>query len=187
MSGTSGAVGGALAHCRERSRRFRDRADGGRALAMRLREYAGRHDALVVALPRGGVEVGFEVARALRLPLDVLVVRKLGIPGRSELAMGAVASGARIVNDDVVRALGIPGSAVNEVIEGELKELAGRERAYRGANPPPMVEGKTVLLVDDGLATGSTMRAAIASLRQQRAWRIVVAAPVGAAEACANL
>ena len=168
--------------------RFRDRAEAGIALAARLGEYAGRPDVLVLALPRGGVAVGFEVARALRLPLDVLVVRKLGVPGHSELAMGAIASGgARVVSDDVIRALGIPGTAIDAVIERELHELARRERAYRGERPAPDVRGRTVLVVDDGLATGSTMRAAIASLRQQGAARIVVAAPVGAAETCAEL
>lgn len=186
MWSSSAEIGRPLAQDRERLR-FRDRSDGGRALARRLRQYALRPEALVLALPRSGVVVGFEVARALRLPLDVLVVRKLGIPGHAELAMGAIASGAQIVNDDVVRALGIPGTAVEETIEREQRELARRERAYRAGHLPPTVQGMTVLLVDDGLATGSTMRAAIASLRQQRAARIVAAAPVGAAETCAEL
>jgi predicted phosphoribosyltransferase len=167
---------------------FRDRADAGRALAKHLTEYSGRRDVLVLALPRGGVVVGFEVARALGLALDVLVVRKLGIPGYPELAMGAIASGgARIVSDDVVGALGISDAVIEAVTEREQRELARRERAYRGAVPPPSMRARTVLLVDDGLATGSTMRAAIASLRERGAARIVVAAPVGAAETCAEL
>jgi predicted phosphoribosyltransferase len=168
--------------------RFRDRSAAGRALARRLGEYAGRPDVLVLALPRGGVVIGFEVARALRLPLDVLVVRKLGVPGHAELAMGAIASGgASALSDGVIRALGIPAAAIEAVVAHEQRELARRELAYRGTSPAPSVVERTVLLVDDGLATGSTMRAAIASLRQRRAARIVVAAPVGAAETCAEL
>jgi putative phosphoribosyl transferase len=187
MSGPNGAFGGSSEHDADHAMQFRDRMEAGRALAARMRGYADRPDAVVLALPRGGVVVGFEVARALHLPLDVLVVRKLGIPGHAELAMGAIASGARIVNEDVIRAFGIPGTAVDAVIEREGRELARRERAYRDAKPPSDVRDKTVLLVDDGLATGSTMRAAVASLRQRSAARIVVAAPVGAAQTCADL
>jgi predicted phosphoribosyltransferase len=167
---------------------FADRAEAGRALAEHLRAYANRPDVIVLALPRGGVVVGYEVARALRVPLDVLVVRKLGVPGHSELAMGAIASGgARVLSDDVVRALGIPAAEVERVAAREEKELERRERAYRGARAAPAVRGKTALLIDDGLATGATMRAAVQTLRAQQPARIVVAVPVGAAETCAEL
>jgi predicted phosphoribosyltransferase len=161
---------------------FRDRAQAGRALARRLGEYATRSDVLVLALPRGGVPVGYEVAKVLGVPLDVFLVRKLGVPGQEELAMGAIASGGvRVLNEDVVRLLQIPDEVIDSVAEREWRELARRERAYRGDRPPPEVRGRTVILIDDGLATGTTMRAAVAALRQQGPARIVVAVPVAAA------
>src|SRR5918992_2020212 len=164
---------------------FRDRTDAGRQLARELRKYAGRSDVLVLALPRGGVPVAFEVAQALGAPLDVFLVRKLGVPGHEELAMGAIATGGvRVLNDDVVEYLLIPDSVIDSVAADELRELKRRERAYRGSRPEPDVRGKTVILVDDGLATGSTMRAAATALRQQNPARIVVAVPVSAPETC---
>ncbi len=167
---------------------FRDRADAGRQLSARLRAYADRPDVLVLALPRGGVPVGFEVARALHAPLHVFLVRKLGLPGHEELAMGAIATGGvRVLNEEVVRAFGITGDVLDEVVEQQMKELERRERAYRGDQPGPDVRGQTVILVDDGLATGSTMRAAVAALRQQQPARIIVAVPVGAADTCSEL
>src|SRR5258708_29910297 len=139
---------------------FQDRSEGGRLLAAKLRNFANRPDVVVLALPRSGVPVGFEVAKALNVPLDVFVVRKLGVPGHEELAMGAIASGgARVLNEDVVRGLGIPEDVIDTVAAEEGQELQRRERAYRGDRPPPDVRGRTVLLVDDGLATGSSMRA----------------------------
>ena len=167
---------------------LRDRADAGRRLAAKLTAYASRADVLVLALPRGGVPVGYEVAQALGAPLDVFLVRKLGVPGREELAMGALASGGvSVLNEDVVRTLDIPDRVIAEATARETQELARRERAYRDDRPPPEVRGRTVLLVDDGLATGSTMRAAVAALRKlQPAW-IVAAVPVGSAEVCASL
>jgi predicted phosphoribosyltransferase len=165
--------------------RFHDRRDAGRVLAEKLASYAERPDVLVLALPRGGVPVAAEVARALRAPLDVFVVRKLGVPGYEELAMGAVASGGvRVLNDQVIRGLRVPQHVVEAVTAWERQELLRRERLYRGDRPPPDVRGRTVILVDDGLATGATMHAAIAALRQQGPARIVVAAPLGAAETC---
>jgi predicted phosphoribosyltransferase len=167
---------------------FRDRRDAGRQLVAHLTHYAGRPDVLVLALPRGGVPVAYEVARALGAPLDVFLVRKLGVPGREELAMGAIASGGvRVLNGDVVRALRIPGEVIDAVTAEEQPELERREREYRDDRPAPEVRGRTVILVDDGLATGSSMRAAVAALRQRGPARIVVAVPVGAAETCAAL
>lgn len=164
---------------------FRDRADAGRALAERLDEYAGRPDVIVLALPRGGVPVGFEVARALHAPLDVFLVRKLGVPGHEELAMGAVATGGvRVLNEQVVRALRIPEHVIDAVARWELEELARREHLYRGDRAPPNVQGRTVILVDDGLATGATMLAAVRALRQQQPARIVVAAPIASRDTC---
>ncbi|HEY5705954.1 MAG TPA: phosphoribosyltransferase [Terrimicrobiaceae bacterium] len=158
---------------------FRDRAEAGRMLARMLRGYSRRADVLVLALPRGGVPVAFEVAESLDVPLDVFVVRKLGLPGDEELAMGAVASGkVRVLNDKVVRAFGISDHVVDEVTEREEIELRRREGVYRGNASAPEVFGKVILLVDDGIATGSTMRAAIAALRRQHPSRIVVAVPV---------
>jgi putative phosphoribosyl transferase len=166
---------------------FRNRREAGRFLARKLSAYADRPDVLVLALPRGGVPVAFEVARALHVPLDVFLVRKLGVPGHEELALGAIASGGvRVLNDDVMRALRIPKEVVAAVAAKETQELERRERSFRGDRPAPNVRGRTVILIDDGLATGSTMRAAIVALRQQRPARIVVAVPVGAPETCAE-
>jgi putative phosphoribosyl transferase len=168
-------------------RPFRDRYDAGRFLAEKLTGFAGRPDLLVLALPRGGVPVGYEVARALDAPLDVFLVRKLGVPGQRELAMGAIATGGvRVLNHDLVRALAIAEPAIEAVAAEEQAELERRERAYRDGRPPPDVRGHTVILVDDGLATGSTMRAAARALRQQDAARIVVAVPVAPPDTCAE-
>ena len=159
--------------------RFQDRADAGRMLAAKLMKYANLPDALVLALPRGGVPVGFEVAKILQLPLDVLIVRKLGVPGHEELAMGAIASGgARVLNRSVIESLRIPPDSIEMVEKRESLELMRREAAYRGNRQPLPVHDKVVILVDDGVATGSTMRVAISALRQQNARKIVVATPV---------
>jgi len=170
------------------SRRFRDRAEAGRLLADRLTPYAGRADVLILALPRGGVPVAFEVARKLRAPLDILVVRKLGLPGQEELAMGAIAAGGvRVLNDEVVEDLRVPATVIDRVTASEHAELERRERVYRGDRPAPVLRDQTVILVDDGLATGTTMRAAIAAVRAQRPARLVVAIPVAATESLAAL
>ncbi len=169
----------------ERPRRFADRYEAGRRLAGALEQYAGRSDVLVVALPRGGVPVGYEVARALGAPLDVMQVRKLGVPGHEELAMGAIASGGvRIVSDNVVEALGIPDRVIATVAAAEAQELERRERIYREGRHFPDVRDRTVILVDDGLATGSTMRAAAAALRSLGATHLVAAVPVAPRETC---
>src|SRR5712691_11485360 len=158
---------------RERTMILQDRKDAGRQLAARLTNYADRPDVLVLALPRGGVPVGFEVAKHLNAPLDIFLVRKLGVPGHEELAMGAIASGGvRVLNDDVVNYLRIPDEAIDHVAEKEQEELERREHSYRDNRPPPNVQGRTVILVDDGLATGSTMKAAAAALRLQQPARI---------------
>jgi len=164
---------------------FHDRADAGRVLARDLAGYAGRGDVIVLALPRGGVPVGSEVARALGAPLDVFLVRKLGLPGHEELAMGAIASGGiRLIHEDVVQAYGVTRAEIEAVAAAEQKELDRREVAYRDGRPLPPLEGRTVILVDDGLATGSTMRAAVLAVREESPARIVVAVPVAAAETC---
>ena len=164
---------------------FRDRTEAGRVLADALSHYAGRDDVLVLALPRGGVPVAYEVARALDAPLDVFVVRKLGVPGHEELAMGAIASGGvRVLNEEVVRPLGIPRAVIDQVTRLEMRELQRREELYRGNRPRADVRGKTVILIDDGLATGSTMHAAAAALRQLRPERLVVAVPTAAPDTC---
>jgi predicted phosphoribosyltransferase len=164
---------------------FRDRTDAGAYLASRLRRYAGRDDVVVLALPRGGVPVGHEIATALGAPLDVIVVRKLGAPGREELAMGAIArDGVSVLNEDVLRALAIRREVVESVAGRESREVERRERAYRGSRELPDVAGRVVILVDDGLATGASVRAAIAAVRGMRAGRVVVAVPVGAPSAC---
>jgi putative phosphoribosyl transferase len=165
--------------------RFRDRTEAGKVLARDLSRYANRSEVLVLALPRGGVPVGFEVAKYLKAPLDIFLVRKLGVPGHEELALGALATGnTRILNRDVVQDLRIPESVIDEITETERRELARREQLYRGDRPPPDVRGKTVILVDDGLATGATMYAAVTALRQQQPARIVVAVPAAAQATC---
>jgi predicted phosphoribosyltransferase len=167
---------------------FRDRREAGRVLAEKLAAYANRSDVLVLALPRGGVPVGYEVAGALGAPLDVFVVRKLGVPGYEELAMGAVATGGVLVlNDQLVERLGIPQHIIDAVAARERQELARRERLYRSGRPPLDVRGRTVILVDDGLATGATMHAAIQALRQQNPARIVVAVPTASPETCEEM
>lgn len=161
------------------TRGFVDRAEAGRLLAPKLQRYAHQPDVLVLALPRGGVPVACEVARALSAPIDVFVVRKLGTPGQRELAMGAIASGGVLVlNEDVIRLMRIPEDVIDGVAAEEQREMERRERAYRGARPAPDLKGRTLILVDDGLATGSTMHAAVAALRQRRPAKIVVAIPV---------
>ena len=167
---------------------FRDRVDAGRRLAERLAHHAGDPSVLVLALPRGGVPVAGEVATALGAPLDVYVVRKLGVPGRRELAMGAIASGGvRVVNEPVLDAASVSEAELGAVTREEQAELDRRERALRGVCPPPAVAARTVILVDDGVATGSTMRAAIAALRALGAGRIVVGVPVASPDTCAGL
>jgi putative phosphoribosyl transferase len=163
---------------------YRDRRDAGQRLAAALDDYTNRPDVQVFAIPRGGVPVAYEVAKQLMAPLDVVVVRKLGLPFQPELAMGAIASGGvRVLNPDVVE-LGVPTRVIDAVASRELKELARRERAYRGQSPALDPKGHTVIVVDDGLATGSTMRAAIASVRDRGAASVVVAVPVGASSTC---
>jgi predicted phosphoribosyltransferase len=167
---------------------FPDRRDAGRQLASRLGTYAGREDVAVLGLPRGGVPVAYEIATALGAPLDVFLVRKLGVPGHAELAMGAIASGGvRVLNDDVIRWYGLPESVIDRVAAEEQDELARREREYRRDRPPLDLRGRTVVLVDDGLATGSTMKAAVKAARTLEPARIVIAVPVGASDTCREL
>jgi putative phosphoribosyl transferase len=166
-------------------RRFRDRFDAGRVLAEQLDDYAGRGDVLVLALPRGGVPVAYEVARQLKAPLDIFVVRKLGVPGHEELAMGAIASGGvRVINPLVVEQLMIPEREIDRVASDEQRELQRREREYRGDRQLPQVRDRGVILIDDGLATGSTMRAAASALRLQHPKELIVAVPVAAESTC---
>jgi len=168
--------------------RFRDRAHAGRCLGSLLSGYAGRDEVVVLALPRGGVPVGLEIARTLGAPLEVFVVRKLGVPGHEELAFGALASGGvRVLNEDVVRRLGLTPNLIDAISERERGELERRERLYRGERPPIALSGKSVIIVDDGLATGASMRAAIAGVRAQAPARIVVAVPTAAGETCSLL
>ena len=164
---------------------FRDRGEAGRALARLLEHYRGHADLLVLALPRGGVAVASEVARALGAQLDVLVVRKLGFPGHEEYAMGAIASGVEVINPDIVGS--VAADRMAEVIARERLELERRERLYRGNRPPLELRGRTVIVVDDGLATGSTMRAAVIAVRRQQPARICIAVPVGARQTCEQL
>ena len=164
---------------------FANRRQAGEKLAAKLTNYANRDDVLVLALPRGGVPVAYEVARTLHAPLDVFLVRKLGVPGYEELAMGAIATGGvRVLNEEVTRRLDFPDSMIDEIASREQKELERRERLYRGDLPAPNVQGRAVILVDDGLATGSTMRAAATALRQMQPAKIIIAVPVAAPETC---
>ncbi len=169
--------------------RFLNRSDAGRQLAAELLpRYGGRSDVLVLGLPRGGVPVAFEIAVALDAPLDVFVVRKLGLPGHEEFGIGAIASGGvRVVDDSVLRAYGVDSRTLEEITEREQRELERRERRYRDDRPFPAIQDRVVILVDDGLATGSTMRAAVAALRAEGPREIVVAVPVGAPETCSAM
>jgi putative phosphoribosyl transferase len=168
--------------------RFHDRRDAGRALAAALTMYATRPDAIVLALPRGGVPVGYEVAIALHVPLDVFLVRKLGVPGHEELAMGAIASGGvRVLNRDVVEGWAISPYTVDQVAASEEAELKRREQEYRDDRPAPQIAGHVVILVDDGLATGATMRAGLVALRQEQPRRLVAAAPIAPQATCQAL
>lgn len=165
--------------------KFKDRHEAGRALAAHLRHYAGTADLQVLALPRGGVPVGYEIARELKAPLDLFLVRKLGVPGHEEYAMGAIAAGGiRIVDESVVRALSISEDQIATVASQEQQELERRDREYRAGLPELEIEGRTIVLVDDGLATGSTMRAAAAAVRAQNPKKLIVAVPVAAPETC---
>ncbi len=168
-------------------RGFHDRRDAGRQLAAQLRSYAKRSDVLVLALPRGGVPVGFEIASALHVALDVIVVRKLGVPGHEELAMGAVATGGvRVLNTEIIEELGIPDEVINQVTTYELQEMKRRERLYRGDRPLYAIHDRVIFLVDDGIATGATIRAAATAIRQQHPRRVIVAVPVAALMTCAE-
>jgi putative phosphoribosyl transferase len=167
---------------------FPNRAEAGRRLAEKLESYAGREDVIVLGLPRGGVPVAYEVAQRLGAPLDVFIVRKLGVPGFEELALGAIASGGvRVLNEDVVRVLPSANELVESVTARELAELQRREETYRDGRPAPELRGRIAILVDDGLATGATMRAAVKALRQLGVAKIIVAVPVGAADTCREL
>lgn len=164
---------------------FHDRTQAGRQLATMLGAYAHRNDVLVLGLPRGGVPVAYEVAQALAAPLDIIVVRKLGVPYEPELAMGAIAlGGIRVLNSEIVRGLGISPEEIESVAAEQQRELTRRERLYRGDRPIPDIRGRVVILVDDGIATGATIRAAVAAVRQQQPARIVIAVPVASAETC---
>lgn len=168
--------------------RYRDRTEAGRYLAGLLGKYAHRPDVLVLALPRGGVPLGFMVAEALDAPLDVFLIRKLGVPGQEELAMGAIASGdVLVLKNEVIRALAIPQAVIEQVATEERRELQRREHAYRDDRPPVDIQGRTVIVVDDGLATGSSMRAAAIALRRRRPARLVIAVPVAAPDTCEEL
>ncbi|AKB15404.1 phosphoribosyltransferase [Methanosarcina thermophila] len=164
---------------------FKDRVDAGRRLSKELSKYANRPDVLILALPRGGVPVAFEVAKELNVKMDVFIVRKLGVPGNEELAMGAIASNdIRVLNEDVVRSFHVPDRVIATVAANELRELERRERLYRGDRPKPDISGATVILIDDGLATGATMRAAAAALKTKNPAKIVVAVPTAAPDTC---
>jgi predicted phosphoribosyltransferase len=167
---------------------FRDRIEAGHMLAQRLQAYRNGPDVLVLGLPRGGVPVAYEAARELNVPLDVFIVRKLGVPGHEELAMGAIATGGvRVLHQAIIRELGIPQETIDRVTESEAKELERRQHLYRSDKPLPAVQGRVVIIIDDGLATGSTMKAAVAALRQQHPKRLVVAVPTAPAETCQEL
>ncbi|KTD70908.1 phosphoribosyltransferase [Legionella tucsonensis] len=167
---------------------YDDRYQAGRVLVDSLKNYAKRTDVIVLALPRGGVPVGYEIANKLSLPLDIFIVRKLGVPGHEELAMGAIASGGiTILNDEIVNLLHISTEAIDKIQKSEQEELLRRERVYRGKKPSPELLGKTIILVDDGIATGYTMRAAIAALKQKKPAKLIVAIPVAARSTCAEI
>lgn len=167
---------------------FQDRTAAGKALARKLVAYANRKDTLVLGLPRGGVPVAFEVAQALNAPLDIFLVRKLGVPGQEELAMGAIASsGVRVLNEDIVRSLQLSDAVIDNVLAKEQREIKRREQLYRQNRPFPIVRDRIVILVDDGLATGATMRVAVKAIAQQQPSQIVVAVPVSSAEAYREL
>jgi predicted phosphoribosyltransferase len=167
---------------------FKDRRDAGRKLAQKLKDYPGRKDVIVLALPRGGVPVAYEAAKALNVPMDIFIVRKLGWPGHEEMAIGAIASGGvRVLNQDIVQYLNIPEALIDAVAQRELRELERREHAYRGDRPPLNVKDRTVIIVDDGLATGASMRAAIEGVRAHHPARMVIAVPTAAPETCESL
>ena len=167
------------------STQFHDRKEAGKLLAAQLAAYANQQDVIVLALPRGGVPVGFEIAQALHVPLDVIVVRKLGVPGQEELAMGAIATGGIcILNKDVVQFLNIPDEVIDDITAQELQELERREHLFRGERPAYDVGGRTVILVDDGIATGATMHAAVAAIKQRQPTRIIIAVPTAAPSTC---
>lgn len=169
-------------------KRFKDRRQAGELLAQKLVHYSGRANTIVLALPRGGVPVGFAVAEALGIPLDILLVRKLGVPGREEYAMGAIASGGlRMLQDIVVNMLGIPDAAIKEATRRETRELERREKLYRAGRPAPSLQGRTVILIDDGLATGSTMLVAVRAVRRENPAHIIVAVPTASNEACSKI
>lgn len=168
--------------------RFANRTEAGKLLADALSGYAGRNDILILALPRGGVPVAYEVAKALSAPLDLWLVRKLGVPGQEELALGALAGkNIRVLNQDIIGLLNIDETVIDGIVAREQTELERRNTLYRQGKPPPDIERKTIIIIDDGLATGATMRVAIASLRQAGAARIIVAVPVGAAATCSKI
>jgi putative phosphoribosyl transferase len=167
---------------------FQDRYEAGQALAAKLEHHAGDPDVVVLALPRGGVPVGYEVSQALNAPLDIFLVRKIGVPGYEELAMGAVASGGvKIFNHEVLQRLGISERILDGIVREKERELEQQEKAYRGERPPTQIEGRTVILVDDGLATGASMRAAVQAVKKKSAKSVIVAVPVGSADTCNQL
>jgi putative phosphoribosyl transferase len=168
--------------------KFVDRIEAGKLLAIALKDYANRSDLIVLGLPRGGVPIAFEIAKALHLPLDICLVRKLGVPGQKELAMGAIAAdGVRVLNDDIVSSLGISSHKIDKVAAKEKRELERRDRLYRGDRPFPNLKDRTVILVDDGIATGASIRAAIAVLREEQPHSIIVAIPVASSSTCDEL
>ncbi|HEY9618046.1 MAG TPA: phosphoribosyltransferase [Microcoleaceae cyanobacterium] len=168
--------------------RFKNRTVAGQLLAAQLLDYANRDDAIVLALPRGGVPIGFEVAKVLNVPLDILVVRKLGVPGHEELAMGAIAPGdVQILNQQIVQSCRVDDAALNQVIAREQQELERREQLYRDDRPALNLRDRTVILIDDGLATGATMRVAVQAVRQACPQQVIVAVPIGAPETCQEL
>jgi predicted phosphoribosyltransferase len=178
-----------MIHAEEKKKTlFRDRRDAGKKLAQKLIDYSGRSDVIVLALPRGGVPVAYEVAVALRAPMDIFIVRKLGWPGHEEMAIGAIASGGvKVLNEDIVRYLNIPDNLIKAVAQRELRELERREKAYRGNHPPLEVKDHTVIVIDDGLATGASMRAAIVGVRTHSPRKVVIAVPTAALETCEAL